>query len=305
MFDVFTQMAALIACGVGWRILKPFGFAAEQCRQPLTTLVYTLLLPALVVQVLWQAPLGVDSVRISAAAAAGVFGAMALAWLAYRLWHLPAPMAGALVIASAFPNATYMGLPVLEQVLGEGGRAVAIQYDLFACTPILLTVGILLAQRFGGHAGTENPLAGLLRVPPLWAALAGIALNLAGVPKPQWMEQWLGMLAAPVIPLMLIALGMSLDWASLHRRHLGRLVPVLVIQLALMPLMVWGVARASGLEGELLVGVILEGAMPSMVLGLVLCDRYGLDTGLYAAAVTLSTTLSLVTLPLWLALVSG
>jgi len=31
----------------------------------------------------------------------------------------------------------------------------------------------------------------------------------------------------------------------------------------------------------------------------VLCDRYGLDTGLYAAAATLSTLLSLLTLPFW------
>jgi len=35
------------------------------------------------------------------------------------------------------------------------------------------------------------------------------------------------------------------------------------------------------------------------VLGMVICDRYDLDTPLYAAAVTLSTLLSLVTLPVW------
>jgi predicted permease len=43
----------------------------------------------------------------------------------------------------------------------------------------------------------------------------------------------------------------------------------------------------------------MEAAMPSMVIGIVLCDRYGLDTGLYAAAVTLTTLLSLFTLPVW------
>jgi predicted permease len=39
--------------------------------------------------------------------------------------------------------------------------------------------------------------------------------------------------------------------------------------------------------------------MPSMVLGIVFCDRYGLDTALYAAAVTVTTALSLITLPFW------
>ncbi|HKJ87369.1 MAG TPA: AEC family transporter, partial [Gammaproteobacteria bacterium] len=54
-----------------------------------------------------------------------------------------------------------------------------------------------------------------------------------------------------------------------------------------------------GLEGETLVAVTLEAAMPSMVLGIVICDRYGLDSGLYAMAVTLTTAAGLVTLPLW------
>ena len=44
---------------------------------------------------------------------------------------------------------------------------------------------------------------------------------------------------------------------------------------------------------------VLDIAMPSMILGIVLCDRYKLDSSLYATAVTLGTALSLVSLPLW------
>jgi hypothetical protein len=45
--------------------------------------------------------------------------------------------------------------------------------------------------------------------------------------------------------------------------------------------------------------VTLLAAMPTMVFGIVICERYGLDTELYAAAVTLTTITSLVTLPIW------
>jgi malate permease and related proteins len=62
-----------------------------------------------------------------------------------------------------------------------------------------------------------------------------------------------------------------------------------------------GLVTGLGMEGVPAMGTVLEAAMPAMVLGIVFCDRFGLDTGLYAAAVTLTTAVSLVTLPLWFA----
>jgi hypothetical protein len=299
MLQVLIQMAALILCGIGWRITRPMGIDADVARRVLTGLVYTLLLPALVLNVLWKAPLGIDSGRIAFAASGGILGAMGLAWLIYRLTKTPKVIAGALILASAFPNATYMGLPVLEQLLGPQGRSIALQYDLFACTPLLLSLGILLAAAYGENHEQAHPLKALLKVPPLWAALLAVVLNLAGVPLPAGLEGWLNMLGVAVIPLMLISLGMSLQWSHWKNSYLPLLIPALLLQLMVMPLIVMNVAEWIGVKGDLLIGVTMEAAMPSMVLGLVLCDRYGLNTGLYAIAVTLSTALTLITLPLW------
>jgi len=102
---------------------------------------------------------------------------------------------------------------------------------------------------------------------------------------------------------MLIALGMSLTWGLAGAKQLPLLAPAIVIQLLLVPLVVWALAVGLGLQGDRLTGVVLEGAMPCMVLGIVICDRFGLNAGLYAAAVTLSTILSLFTLPVWFDLV--
>jgi len=97
----------------------------------------------------------------------------------------------------------------------------------------------------------------------------------------------------------LIAIGLSLRWEVVNLGTLRTAVPILLIQLLAMPVLVWALGGALGLSGVQLKAVVLEGAMPSMVLGVVLCDRFGLDTGLYAAAVTITTLGSLVTLPLW------
>lgn len=307
MLDVIAQMGVLIGAGVVLRLARPGGRDPELLRRGLTDIVYYLLLPALVLDALWRTELGADSLRIAVLAAAGVLGALWLAGIGCRLCRVPAPTRGALLLAAAFPNVTYLGLPVLEATFGSWARGVAIQYDLFACTPLLLTVGILTARKYGSGeaAASTGILRPLLQVPALWAALLAIVLNQTGVAEPAVVGSLLSLLGNAVAPLMLIALGLGLRWLGSDPRQLLRVLPVLVIQLLLMPLLVWGLALASGLDERLLAPVVLEAAMPSMVLGMVLCDRYGLDTPFYATAVTLSTALSLVTLPLWYRIIGG
>jgi predicted permease len=299
VFDVILQAGGLILCGVLWRAFAPLGLQADELRRSLTGVVYVLLLPALVLDVLWRAPMGADSLRIAAVAAGGVFSGMALAWLWYRRGRTSRATMGAMLLAAAFPNATYMGLPVLEAALGPWARSVAIQYDLFACTPLLLSVGMYLAAHYGAGDEKLHPLLALLKVPPLWAAVAAIVLNGLQVPQPAVLQGALDMLGAGVVPLMLFSLGLGLQWAGGGQSRLAAVAPVLVIQLALVPLLAWSAAGMLGLGGGLLTAVVLEAAMPSMVLGIVICDRYRLDTAAYAMAVTLTTALSLFTLPAW------
>ncbi len=300
MFDVLIQMAALIACGVLWRAVTPGGVSVDTLRLALTTLVYYLLLPALVLLVLWQAPLGLESLKISIAAVVGILISLLFAWLCYRRFDNSA-FIGAAILAAGFPNATYLGLPVLEATFGEWARGTAIQFDLFASTPLLLTAGILIARHYrdGEMGGDESPLITLLKVPPIWAAMAAVVLNVAGVQMVPTVAEFLDTLGHGVVTLMLLSLGMSLRWDTLRLRRIPAMIPMLVIQLMLMPLVVWGMGSLMGFSGEHLTALVLEGAMPCMVLGVVICDRYGLDTAMFAAMVTLSTLLSMVTLPFW------
>ena len=302
MLQVLLFAAILITAGALWRQFKPFGLAPETVRGALSAVVYNLLLPALVLVALWRTPLSLDMVRISLLAVTDVLVGLGLAWTWCRVCRLDRKVTGALLLASAFGNVTYLGLPVLEASLGPWARAVAIQYDLFGCTPLLFTVGILVARRYGTDQSGAAPLGSLLRAPPLWAAVVAVALSASGVALPAWLGAVLNRLAAGVAPLMLLAVGLSLVFERGMARQLPSLVPVATIQLVLMPLIIWMLAVALGVGGNLRVAVVLEAAMPSMVLGIVLCERYGLDTARYAQAVTVTTIASMLTLPAWLAL---
>jgi len=306
MFEVLVQMAGLILCGVGWRLFKPAGLEPAPTRKVLTSLVYYLLLPALVLSVLWKAELGGTTLLIAASAAFATLAGLLLSMLVCRSCRATPAVTGAVILAAAFPNVTYLGLPVLEATFGPWARSVAIQYDLFACTPLLFTLGVMVAARYGSAAApVHSTAAELLRIPALWAALAATLLNLGDVPIPLVLDGLLSLLERGVVPLMLFSLGLSLEWNPAQRRNLASVIPVIVLRLLLVPTLAVVFTGLIGLSGDWRAAVVLESAMPSMVLGIVFCDRYNLDVSLYAAAVTVTTALSLVTLPLWYRWLTG
>jgi len=299
MIIVLLQMSLLIACGSFWKYHAPAHTSALAHRRALTDLVFIILLPALVLDVIWQVDLNSSSLQISLLAATGVTTGLVVMWLVLKKLNTTNKQKGALLLAAAFPNATYLGLPVLDQVIGEHTRSIVLQYDLFACTPILLSGGMLLAKYFGGQNTKVHPLRELTKIPPLWAVSIGILLNVTGVPRPDFVHSVLSVLSGGVVPLMLIVLGMSIRWHSLRLTFLKLLLPVVVIALLVGPLLVYLMSGVIGLDQQLMVPVTLLAAMPTMVFGIVICERYELDSELYAAAVTLTTICSLVTLPLW------
>jgi len=307
MLNVLLGMAAIILAGIGWRMLLGQK-SAETIRSHLTQAVYHIFLPALVLHVLWQSPVDLNTIRIPVVAALSVLLSLLAAFLIYGNGALVRAFLtgntnktiGAVLLASAFGNFSYLGLPVLSQTFGDWAQVIAIQFDLLASTPILFSVGIILARYYGSSAKGVHPLLSLFQVPAIWAAIAGLLLSISAISMPLWVNETLATLGAAVVPLMLLSVGMALRWQSGWAARIPVLLPVLSIQLLLMPLIAWGASIGVGMPEQYLAPTIIEAAMPTMVLGLVICDRFKLDVALYAEAVTLTTVCSMFTLPLWL-----
>ncbi len=301
MHSVLLQMGIPMLCGLAWRIIRPGGLDADLTRRVLTTVVFNLLLPALVLSVLWRSRIGLESLKISLfGVAIIVFGASA-GWLISKLWRIERRRLGAAMLGIAFPNVTYLGLPVLEQTFGPWTRSLVIQIDLFAATPMALTLAVIIGRHYGEEPsrGGESVLRSLLKIPPLWAALSAVLLNLSSAPIPLWLGGVLDKLSAAVVPLMLIALGLGLRLDSCHWRNVPLTSLVLALKLAAMPWFGLALGMGLGFSGDKLAALVMEAGMPSMLLGVVYCDRFRLDTGFYAMIAAISTLASLVSLPFW------
>jgi malate permease and related proteins len=300
MHTTLIQMTVLMLCGACWRFFSLPGLSADQTRVALTSVVYYFFLPALVLDVLWKADIGWQSLKYSALGCSNILLGIVCSWLLTKLFRFKNQQAGAVILAAAFPNVTYLGLPVLEQAYGSWSRSVVIQIDLFAAAPMVFTVGIALARYYGAnHHEKPKSLLGFFNAPPFWAAFVAVMLNLNQVPAPLWLAGLLQKLSAAVAPLMIFSLGLALSWATVRLRSLPYILPIVLLKLLLLPWAAMHIADWVQLHEQFKAAAVLDLAMPSMVLGVVLCDRYHLDSSLYATAVTVTTGLSLLSLPFW------
>ena len=95
---------------------------------------------------------------------------------------------------------------------------------------------------------------------------------------------------------MFLALGLSLDLRSLRGR-VRPLVAVAAVKLLLAPAVALGAAVALGLKRPVSEVAVLQSAMPTSMVSVIVAARYGCD-GQFAAATAVVTTLgALASLP--------
>jgi hypothetical protein len=275
-------------------------------RHVLSVTVLHVFLPALAFELVAKAPLDRSFIAIPLAAAAVVLLCTAAAFAVYALVpplrSLPRPTFGVLILAATYGNVTYLGLPVITGMLGAEYGYAAILYDQLASTPLLLTIGVFLAARYGSGAAPSitASLKRVLLLPPLWGVAMGLVVRLGGLSVPQPVSDAAGLMSKAVIPVMTFTVGLALDFKDLRRLIIA--VPALAIKLLLAPVLAWGAGTLLGLEEKTLEAVVIEGAMPVMVLSLVIADEFELDVPLAAMCIAVSTVLLFFTMPVMLRL---
>lgn len=187
-----------------------------------------------------------------------------------------------------FPNTANMGLPVALFVYGPDGLALAIV--IFAISVVgHYTIGM------GISLGQPN-LRAVVRLPLIYAVAAGVAMILADLHLPAWLANTVNVLGGLTIPLMLLALGVSL--AALPFSGLGRSATVAVVRIGGGFAVALGVATLLGLEGAARGVLLLQGTMPVAVVSYLFAERFGRAAPEVAGSVVVSTLASFVTLPL-------
>ncbi|TDV88853.1 hypothetical protein BDK62_12629 [Halomonas alkaliantarctica] len=267
-------------------------------------LIYFVLFPAMLVGTLATAD--VNQVPVGRLALV-LLGAMALfGLLLWRLrgWLQLTPAAFTSVFQGAVRFNTYVGVAgaaALHGSLGATTAAVAVAL-MVPVVNVMCVASFVAAGTLGGASVGKSAMA-LIKNPLILACLAGIALNLSGVGLPGWSQDTVELLGRAALPLGLVAVGVALRPAALLRIDRGVLATNSV-KLLLMPALVLALTWILQLDPVSRDVALLFAALPTATSAYILARQLGGDAELMAAIITGQTLLAMLTLPLWLQLVS-
>ncbi|MCU1374541.1 MAG: Auxin Efflux Carrier [Actinomycetia bacterium] len=253
-------------------------------------------LPALILVKL--PALAIDaSVAVPAAVAwGGVVVGAAVVLGAARLRSWDRRTTGALLLVTPLGNTSFMGLAVVEALLGRDHLGPALAFDQLGSFLALSCYGSVVAAHFGvGPAGWRPVVRRLSRFAPFVALLVSLPLRAIDLPGPA--HDVLTALGRTVAPLAMLALGLRFR-VVVRRRLAGPAAVCLATKLVVLPLLALFVASAvAAPDGLAWSTSVLEAGMPPMVTAGLVAIRAGLDEELTTFVVGVGTLLALGTLP--------
>ena len=281
LFEIIAPVLICAALGYGWaRLGKPFDLAT------VTGIVINIAVPCLVLSSLSKLTIDLAAFGTMAGAATATFALfLAVGYVLLRLLGLPSHT---FLPALALGNSGNLGLPLCLFAFGETGLALGIA--IFAVSSMVtMTVGQMIS------AGKLSP-AVLLKTPVIYAVALALVFMTTGTRPPKWIASVLETLGYMAIPIMLLALGVSLARLAPGKIKVSGLVAVLRLVLGFAG--GYAVAALFGLEGAARGVLIIQSAMPAAVFNYLWAQLYGRDAAAVAGVVVISTALAFLLLPL-------
>ncbi|PLY00983.1 MAG: AEC family transporter [Desulfuromonas sp.] len=303
MQTLITIAPIFILIALGW-VAAHRGFLPDEVLNPLNRLIYYFAIPAFLFHAISNFPLAQGfNIQVTLTTLGAAFLMYVSGWLFSKVACIPGDRAGVLIQGACHGNLGYIGLPVAFYFLGSTGLAQAgIISGFLMILQNVMSVSIL--QSFSSRTSTEKqsgPLVKLLQNPVIVSSMAGIIASGLELPIPEVIDRTLKMLGQLAPPAALLLIGASLSFKTLRSRKI-EIAGAVSVKLILLP--------AFGLLLFTLLGVAPESYLPAFILlctptatvAYVMARQMHGDLDIAVTIISVSTLLSAITLPLWLAL---
>lgn len=229
---------------------------------------------------------------------------LGIAWALGKIARVEKRHFGLYCACFSISNTMYIGLPFCVAIFGEAAIPHVLVY-YFANTTFFWTVGNFLVSSDALDPALRRPrhidtLRRLLS-PPMLGLMAGVCIWRLNIPLPSCVIDAARCLGSLTTPLALLFIGMALAKAKI-RSALGERDVLMAVggRLLLCPCIMWLLLRlfpCAPLTGTIF---ILNAGLPVLMQSAVLSAYYKTDAEYGALAISVSTFLSVITLPLLL-----
>ncbi|CAB4367618.1 MAG: hypothetical protein F2916_02100 [Actinobacteria bacterium] len=254
-------------------------------------------LPAVIIAKISRVTFDADVVLPIAVAWSVMLVAIVWVLIASRLMNWSRSVTGALLLVGVLGNTSFLGIGMVESLLGSDHLASAIAYDQVGTFVGLALWGSFVASTYGaGESGWRPILNRLSRFGPFLALLASLVFRVIELPDDVY--SILNGIGKTVAPVAMCALGLRFT-LSVDRTVRVPAICGLLAKMVIVPGLVFLVAVVTASPQDLAWSTsILQSAAPPMVTAGVVAVGAGLSGELVAYMVGVGTLVAFVSLPI-------
>lgn len=226
---------------------------------------------------------------------------LGLAWFIGRSLKLAPPQMGAFVLVCGFGSSSLLGYAFISELFPANAAAIveAVIISELGVGPALFTIGVMIAIYYGSQsvspAARFKAAMAFFRSPIFFSVVAGLAWSTLklpiDIPVVSTLFEGLKVVGSANTLMVALTVGVMLHFQNLKEVALLAAI-VIVLKLVLKPILVWLPTLAMSFTATQVHILVLEGAMPSAMLTVVLSATYGCDAKLASKLVFATTVVS-------------
>ncbi len=298
------QVAILYVLVAVGAVADKIGIYTEKVAKSCTDLLFYIITPAVIIESFY-------SLEYNKETAKGLFIAMGCGFVL----HIVSACISSLVFnkcdinqgciykySCAYGNCGYMALPLANAVLGDEGvfycSAVIISFQVFS-----FTHGIHTITKGKSGEKVKLDLKKLILNPGVISVIIGLPIFLLSFDLPKIVSAPIGYIASLNTPVAMLIFGTYIantDFKSIFKNW--RIFTVSLIKLIILPLILIAAFRLIGITGSLLVALSISAGAPTANNTVMFAAKYDRDTGLASQTVAVVSFISIITLPVMIAL---
>lgn len=256
----FTTILVVIGCGAA---LAHVGVLDESSQRTLGEIAFFVASPALMIVVISEVEIGGAAANLAASATSLAVCFAAYAAVATWRWRLTGGDVLIGSLSSSYVNAGNLGIAVAAFVVGDTTVVVpTLLVQMMVVQPIALVV---LDRLTGRGSGAWSVFRRLTTNPLTIASVVGVVLAITGWELPRVVDSPIRLLSGLAIPAMLMSYGAALRLSPRPGKagHNRETLVASVLKVLLMPIVAWAAGTAFGLEGQVLLGVVITAGLPT------------------------------------------